>query len=92
VSWEEKLSRELAAFQRMTYVARMTNKFKVGDVVTLKSGGPKMTVSHVNVAPAGTRVECKWANGEKIEIGKFNQDVLKCDEAGKNELDTSGDD
>jgi uncharacterized protein YodC (DUF2158 family) len=32
------------------------SKFKVGDVVVLKSGGPAMTVCSVGVGP----VHCKW--------------------------------
>lgn len=40
----------------------MSPKFIAGDVVTLKSGGPRMTVcGYVSVA-SGEKVECVWFN------------------------------
>lgn len=43
------------------------SQFKVGDVVQLKSGGPKMTVLEVNPAMAYTT----WFAGSKNERGNF---------------------
>ena len=42
----------------------MADKFKVGDVVRLRSGGPQMTV--VKLHPdlgEGEKVVCKWFSG-----------------------------
>lgn len=41
-------------------------KFKIGDLVRLKSGGPKMTVtSEPKPELAPNDVHCKWFAGEK---------------------------
>jgi uncharacterized protein YodC (DUF2158 family) len=39
--------------------------FKVGDVVRLKSGGPKMTIG---ASMKDDRVECHWFGGQTIEV------------------------
>ena len=50
-------------------------KFKVGDVVILKSGGPKMTVEDVE---AGDTIVCQWfITGQKLEYGSFPADSLE---------------
>jgi len=64
----------------------MADKFKTGDVVQLKSGGPIMTVVGYHVAhfPDGTsqtsdtNVECTWFN-EKNErkSSTFHEDTLE---------------
>lgn len=47
---------------------------KTGDNVQLKSGGPPMTVTHVN--PDGS-VECQWfGRGNKRERGEFPQEAF----------------
>lgn len=47
----------------------MPDKFNVGDIVLLKSGGPKMTVIHDDI---GTdMVETTWFAGSKCETGVF---------------------
>lgn len=47
----------------------MAKDFKTGEVVQLKSGGPKMTVS--SYAADGERVYCQWFSGSKLESGSF---------------------
>jgi uncharacterized protein YodC (DUF2158 family) len=49
-------------------------KFKVGDIVMLKSGGPKMTVSEVMAA--GTLVRTTWFAGSRNEKGQFPEEAL----------------
>jgi uncharacterized protein YodC (DUF2158 family) len=51
----------------------MSNNFKAGDVVVLKSGGPKMTVTRVE----GSHVFCSWFVGTKSEKGNFPPDALE---------------
>jgi uncharacterized protein YodC (DUF2158 family) len=52
---------------------------KVGDVVALKSGGPKMTVSEVGVI----KVTCNWfANGELKEANLSPQALQVAPEEG----------
>lgn len=46
--------------------------FKVGDVVQLKSGGPRMTVHEV----LSGGVRCKWFAGSKLEEGYFEVEAL----------------
>lgn len=59
----------------------MAGKFKVGDIVKLKSGGPAMTVKreHEEASskqPDGTYA-CQWFAGKKLEIGQFPEDSLE---------------
>lgn len=50
-------------------------EFKKGDVVRLKSGGPKMTV--VNT-PNGNLVECMWFDSKnERQSNEFSLDSLK---------------
>lgn len=54
----------------------MTEELKKGDVVQLKSGGPKMTVEDPNTHEG--RVGCAWfVEGEvKSEYGTFVREAL----------------
>ena len=45
----------------------MADKFKIGDIVLLKSGGPKMTVTAV----LEKVVHTAWFAGSKKETGAF---------------------
>lgn len=51
-------------------------KFKPGDVVCLKSGGPRMTVSETY---RGGYCVCHWFRvGSKRDGGTFSEAVLQC--------------
>jgi uncharacterized protein YodC (DUF2158 family) len=51
--------------------------FKPGDVVQLKSGGPKMTVDHVDKDHLDKeRCFCQWFAGAKLEKGWFPFDSV----------------
>ncbi len=52
----------------------MADTFKVGQVVQLKSGGPKMTVS--GFSNIDESVYCTWFAGAKKEHGSFPPDTL----------------
>ncbi|MBA8843979.1 uncharacterized protein YodC (DUF2158 family) [Ochrobactrum sp. RH1CCR137] len=47
--------------------------YKVGDIVQLKSGGPKMTVDH---EISSTTVSCSWFAGAKHERANFHVNAL----------------
>ena len=47
-------------------------KFKTGNIVKLKSGGPEMTVRSVG----GSLVICQWFAGKKLSMGNFELDSL----------------
>jgi uncharacterized protein YodC (DUF2158 family) len=49
--------------------------FSVGDIVQLKSGGPKMTVN--DVARGDGKVVCVWFAGAKREVGTFEPATLQ---------------
>lgn len=51
----------------------MTDKFKIGDIVQLKSGGPKMTVTNVLSERV---VHTAWFAGSKKETGGFPFDAV----------------
>lgn len=56
----------------------MPDQFKPGDVVMLKSGGPKMTVNAVGEQfGGGIRVWCDWFVGTKKQSGDFEPNSLK---------------
>jgi uncharacterized protein YodC (DUF2158 family) len=55
---------------------------KIGDIVTLKSGGPKMTVTSApeDDGSGGKVVHCSWFGGEKhnqLEHSSFNPGALQ---------------
>ncbi|TNE65275.1 MAG: DUF2158 domain-containing protein [Rhodobacteraceae bacterium] len=58
----------------------MENKFKPGDVVQLKSGGPSMTVSQLpgkhGHVPRDSYV-CQWFKGASKEQGAFVEEELQ---------------
>jgi len=51
----------------------MPNELKVGYVVQLRSGGPKMTVAAVEA----NGVWCKWFAGDEIKQAAFDPELLK---------------
>ena len=53
--------------------------FKSGDIVELKSGGPKMTVKERS--DGDNEYLCQWFGGKKLEEGWFHSDSLKRVEA-----------
>jgi uncharacterized protein YodC (DUF2158 family) len=56
----------------------MSNGIKLGDVVQLKSGGPKMTATEVGNDGLGTpTVWCVWFEGNKRIEGTFPPAALK---------------
>jgi uncharacterized protein YodC (DUF2158 family) len=50
------------------------SEFKVGDIVMLKSGGPKMTVS--DLLDSGLTIRTTWFAGSKNESGRFPPEAL----------------
>ena len=48
-------------------------ELKAGDVVQLKSGGPKMTIT--GFKPTGSAI-CVWFDGSKKEVGMFAPSAL----------------
>jgi uncharacterized protein YodC (DUF2158 family) len=55
----------------------MAQKFKTGDIVQLKSGGPQMTVKEAPREPLGGEIICQWFGGKELEQGWFPPDSLK---------------
>ncbi|MGF1718336.1 YodC family protein [Photobacterium chitinilyticum] len=51
----------------------MTTRFKVGSLVTLKSGGPVMTVQ----SEYDQNYSCQWFAGKKLDHGTFPQASLE---------------
>lgn len=62
-------------------MSEIEQKFKVGDVVTLKSGGQEMTVSDIvfNIRTKTFQglIDCQWFVGDSLETSPFNQSMLK---------------
>jgi uncharacterized protein YodC (DUF2158 family) len=49
-------------------------KYKVGDLVQLKSDGPVMTVQDLD--PGGQHLWAQWFAGKKLERGRFPEASL----------------
>lgn len=52
----------------------MQARFKTGDIVKLKSGGPEMTVQREG---STGRYNCQWFAGKKLESGVFDGDSIE---------------
>jgi uncharacterized protein YodC (DUF2158 family) len=55
----------------------MNTKFKKGDAVQHKSGGPKMIVVGFLSVQGEDTVECEWFEGNKPETKHFTPEALK---------------
>lgn len=57
----------------------MADKFKAGDIVTLKSGGPNMVIERVNKYSTSDEVSyvCSWFAGAKDNSKSFTEPSLK---------------
>jgi uncharacterized protein YodC (DUF2158 family) len=57
----------------------MSEEFKAGDVVELKSGGPRMTVSQTGEHAMSGRfmIWCDWFDGKKKVSDSFPPETLK---------------
>lgn len=55
----------------------MNTDFKAGEVVQLKSGGPKMTVDKVGVWNGVPNADCSWFWDNKMQTGSFPLTSLK---------------
>ena len=65
----------------------MEQKYKIGDIVMLKSGSPQMTISNDKTGTDFSRGKvwngnyiCTWFDGDEMKNGRFPQDALKLDE------------
>ncbi len=54
----------------------MSEEFKTGDIVKLKSGGPDMTIKSFS-STQGNSFICQWFAGKKLEQGFFKPDSLE---------------
>ncbi len=60
----------------------MANKFKAGEIVVLRSGGPPMTVEKVPgdkqdyTSSPFTEYRCEWFKGASAQNGTFAEHVL----------------
>jgi uncharacterized protein YodC (DUF2158 family) len=51
-------------------------KLKIGDVVRLNSGGPKMTVEKLNCGDEYMEVRCTWMVGGEHRYAFFRPEML----------------
>ncbi len=55
----------------------MADPINIGDVVQLKSGGPKMTVTDVGDIRGQPTVWCVWFDKDEEKRGYFHPDALE---------------
>jgi uncharacterized protein YodC (DUF2158 family) len=55
----------------------MENALHIGDVVRLKSGGPKMTITTIGDLYGTPNVYCTWFDGVKQYTGDFPPNALE---------------
>ena len=57
----------------------MDDQLKAGDVVVLRSGGPRMTVASVGSKYEGGTIHvwCEWFDGKHRNMGEFTPESLK---------------
>jgi uncharacterized protein YodC (DUF2158 family) len=62
---------------RLSKETIVAQKYKIGDIVELNSGGPRMTVSQLG-SPIDevSRVQCQWFAGSKQQEAWFPEDSL----------------
>ncbi|HCN49682.1 MAG TPA: DUF2158 domain-containing protein [Chryseobacterium sp.] len=63
------------------------SNFEIGDIVTLKSGGPKMTIKEIKTREflfAGgsneldvNKIKTQWFEGSEIKSGEFSEPQLE---------------
>ena len=53
------------------------NRYKIGDIVQLKSGGPKMTIDSLPSFNSQEHYGCTWFAGAKKERSSFHVDVVE---------------
>ncbi len=49
------------------------SKYKIGDIVRLKSGGPSMTVNSIL---GDGHIYCHWFAGDKLNSGSFDPESV----------------
>lgn len=54
----------------------MAEEIKVGDVVMLRSGGPRMTVGSVERTGSGQHAFCYWFGEGGVKTDKFPSAIL----------------
>lgn len=63
------------------------NKFSLGDIVKLKSGGPDMTVKDVVLHHSSKEFtgiyHCQWFAGKKLDTGAFPEESLVAVSSGQ---------
>ncbi len=50
---------------------------QIGDVVILKSGGPRMTVVYIDTDYTPPRLGCEWFLNGKVESGAFPEQAVE---------------
>jgi len=66
-------------------------EFKIGDVVTLKSGGPAMTIDEILGMSEGSKacIKCYWFDHKmQLKKGEFSPASLKLHEVKASDLAT----
>lgn len=73
----QALKAHSVSFIAKTFMVFIMADFKSGDVVKLKSGGPKMTVTGIGDHYGTATVWCSWFDGTKKVDGTFPPAALE---------------
>ena len=61
---------------------RKQSKYGIGDIVTLKPGGPTMAIQGQLNTPS-EYYRCQWFAGKKLESGDFPADSIELNNIGE---------
>ena len=63
----------------------MAIDFKIGDVVELNSGGPKMTIVNIVGCDEARKAVCRWSVNDGLQCNGFSVECIKLYQENKND-------
>jgi len=68
----------------------IVSRFKTGDAVQLKTGGPVMIVADAHHGSGADRITCRWSAGSRLSVGVYAVEELNPADEPQGTPDQSG--